>query len=141
MGKIRTEGIGEVQEFVDIVSSKCGQAGRQLSISPWLLLFGLAITIYLCTQCDYAVGLSRMMNGRVVNSERPGHTILEGKSRVTSDLILILIPLFCPVPNPLGVVGVLSAFNFPVAIYGWYGRFASAFTRILVLMNGRVKMC
>ncbi|KAH7928382.1 succinate-semialdehyde dehydrogenase [Leucogyrophana mollusca] len=68
MGKIKTEGIGEVQEFVDI--------------------------------CDYAVGLSRMMNGRVVASERPGHTILE-------------------VPNPLGVVGVLTAFNFPVAVYGW----------------------
>ncbi|PFH53437.1 hypothetical protein AMATHDRAFT_54467 [Amanita thiersii Skay4041] len=68
MGKIRTEGIGEVQEFVDI--------------------------------CDYAVGLSRMMNGRVVASERPGHSILE-------------------VPNPLGVVAVLSAFNFPVAVYGW----------------------
>lgn len=46
MGKIRTEGVGEVQEFVDI--------------------------------CDYAVGLSRMMNGRVVASERPGHSILEG---------------------------------------------------------------
>ncbi|KAJ3786065.1 succinate-semialdehyde dehydrogenase [Lentinula aff. detonsa] len=68
MGKIRTEGVGEVQEFIDI--------------------------------CDYAVGLSRMMNGRVVASERPGHTILE-------------------VPNPLGVVAVLSAFNFPVAVYGW----------------------
>ncbi|KAG8216027.1 NAD-aldehyde dehydrogenase [Butyriboletus roseoflavus] len=68
MGKIKTEGIGEVQEFVDI--------------------------------CDYAVGLSRMMNGRVVASERPGHSILE-------------------VPNPLGVVGVLTAFNFPVAVYGW----------------------
>ncbi|KAI0058350.1 NAD-aldehyde dehydrogenase [Artomyces pyxidatus] len=68
MGKIKTEGVGEVQEFVDI--------------------------------CDYAVGLSRMMNGRVVSSERPGHTILE-------------------VPNPLGIVAVLSAFNFPVAVYGW----------------------
>ncbi|TFY73094.1 hypothetical protein EWM64_g10918 [Hericium alpestre] len=68
MGKILTEGVGEVQEFVDI--------------------------------CDYATGLSRMMNGRVIGSERPGHTILE-------------------VPNPLGVVGVLSAFNFPVAVYGW----------------------
>ncbi|KAF7319415.1 NAD-aldehyde dehydrogenase [Mycena chlorophos] len=68
MGKIKTEGVGEVQEFVDI--------------------------------CDYAVGLSRMMNGRVIASERPGHSILE-------------------VPNPLGVVGVLSAFNFPVAVYGW----------------------
>ncbi|KAF8062252.1 NAD-aldehyde dehydrogenase [Lyophyllum atratum] len=68
MGKIKTEGVGEVQEFIDI--------------------------------CDYAVGLSRMMNGNVVASERPGHSILE-------------------VPNPLGVVGVLSAFNFPVAVYGW----------------------
>ncbi|KAI1787278.1 NAD-aldehyde dehydrogenase [Ganoderma leucocontextum] len=68
MGKIRTEGEGEVQEFIDIA--------------------------------DYGVGLSRMMNGRVVASERPGHSILE-------------------VPNPLGVVAVLSAFNFPVAVYGW----------------------
>jgi aldehyde dehydrogenase family 7 protein A1 len=68
MGKIRTEGEGEVQEFIDI--------------------------------CDYAVGLSRMMNGQVIASERPGHSILE-------------------VPNPLGVVAVLSAFNFPVAVYGW----------------------
>ncbi|KAI0694506.1 NAD-aldehyde dehydrogenase [Cytidiella melzeri] len=68
MGKIQTEGVGEVQEFIDIA--------------------------------DYAIGLSRMMNGRVVASERPGHSILE-------------------VPNPLGVVGVLSAFNFPVAVYGW----------------------
>ncbi|EIW79561.1 NAD-aldehyde dehydrogenase [Coniophora puteana RWD-64-598 SS2] len=68
MGKIKTEGVGEVQEFVDI--------------------------------CDYGVGLSRMMNGRVVASERPGHTIYE-------------------LPNPLGVVGVLTAFNFPVAVYGW----------------------
>jgi aldehyde dehydrogenase family 7 protein A1 len=42
-----------------------------------------------------------MMNGRVIASERPGHSILE-------------------VPNPLGVVAVLSAFNFPVAVYGWY---------------------
>ncbi|KAH0831150.1 NAD-aldehyde dehydrogenase [Lanmaoa asiatica] len=69
MGKIKTEGIGEVQEFVDI--------------------------------CDYA--------------ERPGHTILE-------------------VPNPLGVVGVLTAFNFPVAVYGWYvsGVTSCAYSRILL---------
>ncbi|KAF7292876.1 NAD-aldehyde dehydrogenase [Mycena indigotica] len=78
MGKIRTEGVGEVQEFVDI--------------------------------CDYGVGLSRMMNGRVIASERPGHSILEGN---------LLIHMASLVPNPLGVVGVLSAFNFPVAVYGW----------------------
>lgn len=68
MGKILPEGIGEVQEFVDI--------------------------------CDYAVGLSRMFAGQVLPSERSKHEILE-KWR------------------PLGLVGVISAFNFPCAVYGW----------------------
>lgn len=68
MGKILPEGIGEVQEFVDI--------------------------------CDYAVGLSRMFAGQVIPSERNQHIILE-KWR------------------PLGLVGVISAFNFPCAVYGW----------------------
>lgn len=67
-GKILPEGIGEVQEYVDI--------------------------------CDYAVGLSRTLNGSVIPSERPGHVLLEQW-------------------NPVGVVGVISAFNFPVAVYGW----------------------
>ncbi|XP_030752334.1 alpha-aminoadipic semialdehyde dehydrogenase [Sitophilus oryzae] len=68
MGKILPEGIGEVQEYVDI--------------------------------CDYAVGLSRMLSGSIFPSERPGHVLLEKW-------------------NPLGIVGVISAFNFPVAVYGW----------------------
>lgn len=68
MGKILPEGIGEVQEFVDI--------------------------------CDYAVGLSRMFAGQVIPSERNQHIILE-KWR------------------PLGLVGVISAFNFPCAVFGW----------------------
>ncbi|KAL7749392.1 Alpha-aminoadipic semialdehyde dehydrogenase [Sorochytrium milnesiophthora] len=68
MGKITAEGLGEVQEYIDI--------------------------------CDYAVGLSRMINGQVVPSERPGHFMMEQW-------------------NPLGTVGVISAFNFPVAVYGW----------------------
>ena len=68
MGKIFAEGVGEVQEYIDI--------------------------------CDYAVGLSRMLNGQVIPSERPGHAMLEQW-------------------NPLGLVGVISAFNFPVAVYGW----------------------
>ncbi|KAI0216241.1 Alpha-aminoadipic semialdehyde dehydrogenase [Lamellibrachia satsuma] len=50
--------------------------------------------------CDYAVGLSRMFAGKVLPSERPGHMLLENW-------------------NPLGVVGVITAFNFPVAVYGW----------------------
>jgi len=68
MGKIVPEGVGEVQEYVDI--------------------------------CDYAVGLSRMVGGSVFPSERPGHALLE-------------------VYNPLGVMGIISAFNFPVAVFGW----------------------
>ncbi|OCF58450.1 aldehyde dehydrogenase family 7 member A1 [Kwoniella mangroviensis CBS 10435] len=68
MGKIKSEGRGEVVEFIDI--------------------------------CDYATGLSRSMKGNVLPSERPEHVIYEN-------------------PNPLGVVGILSAFNFPVAVYGW----------------------
>lgn len=67
-GKILAEGIGEIQEYLDI--------------------------------CDYAVGLSRMLNGQVIPSERPGHFMMERW-------------------NPLGIVGVISAFNFPAAVYGW----------------------
>ncbi|KAL8276544.1 hypothetical protein RQP46_011034 [Phenoliferia psychrophenolica] len=68
MGKIRSEGKGEVQEFVDVM--------------------------------DFGVGLSRSFGGSVVPSEREKHFITE-------------------VPNPLGVVGCVTAFNFPVAVYGW----------------------
>ncbi|KAK9882820.1 hypothetical protein WA026_023331 [Henosepilachna vigintioctopunctata] len=68
MGKILPEGIGEVQEYIDI--------------------------------CDYAVGLSRMLPGSIYPSERPNHILLEKW-------------------NPLGIVGVISAFNFPCAVYGW----------------------
>eukprot|EP00123_Amoebidium_parasiticum_P000589 comp11434_c0_seq1/m.5846 comp11434_c0_seq1/g.5846 ORF comp11434_c0_seq1/g.5846 comp11434_c0_seq1/m.5846 type:complete len:541 (-) comp11434_c0_seq1:88-1710(-) len=68
VGKILPEGVGEVQEYIDI--------------------------------CDYATGLSRMINGKVLPSERPGHAMLEQW-------------------NPLGLVAVISAFNFPVAVYGW----------------------
>ncbi|UOH79695.1 hypothetical protein LQV05_000704 [Cryptococcus neoformans] len=73
MGKIKSEGKGEVQEFIDV--------------------------------CDFATGLSRTMTGRVLPSERPEHVIYE-------------------IPNPLGVVGILSAFNFPV------GHSSSRFQRL-----------
>lgn len=68
MGKIRSEGLGEVQEFIDI--------------------------------CDMAVGMSRTIDGKVLGSERPGHFMME-----------------CW--NPIGNVGVITAFNFPVAVFGW----------------------
>lgn len=68
MGKIQAEGVGEVQEFVDV--------------------------------CDYAVGLSRTFSGQILPSERSKHVILE-KWR------------------PLGLVGIISAFNFPCAVFGW----------------------
>jgi aldehyde dehydrogenase family 7 protein A1 len=68
MGKIAAEGVGEVQEFVDV--------------------------------CDLATGLSRTISGQVIPSERFGHTLLE-----------------CW--NPLGAVGIVTAFNFPCAVLGW----------------------
>ena len=68
MGKIKSEGDGEVQEYIDV--------------------------------CDMAVGLSRTIEGKVIPSERPGHFMME-----------------CW--NPLGLVGCITAFNFPVAVSGW----------------------
>jgi len=67
-GKIYQEGLGEVQEMIDI--------------------------------CDFAVGLSRQLYGLTIASERPGHKMMESW-------------------HPLGVVGVISAFNFPVAVWSW----------------------
>ncbi len=68
MGKIRTEGEGEVQEMIDI--------------------------------CDFATGLSRQLYGLTIASERQDHRMMEQW-------------------HPLGVVGVISAFNFPVAVWSW----------------------
>ncbi|TNJ46298.1 aldehyde dehydrogenase family protein [Phaeobacter sp. B1627] len=67
-GKIRSEGLGEVQEMIDI--------------------------------CDFAVGLSRQLYGLTIASERPGHRMMETW-------------------HPAGPVGVISAFNFPVAVWSW----------------------
>ncbi len=67
-GKIVSEGLGEVQEMIDI--------------------------------CDLAVGLSRQLFGLTIATERPGHRMMEQW-------------------HPLGVVGVISAFNFPVAVWSW----------------------
>src|SRR5258706_8007356 len=50
--------------------------------------------------CDFAVGQSRQLYGRTIASERPGHRMMETW-------------------HPLGVVGVISAFNFPVAVWAW----------------------
>jgi len=67
-GKPLSEGLGEVQEMIDI--------------------------------CDFAVGLSRQLYGLTIASERPGHRMMENW-------------------HPLGVVGIISAFNFPVAVWAW----------------------
>lgn len=68
MGKIKAEGIGEVQEMIDI--------------------------------CDFSVGLSRQLYGLSMHSERPGHRMYEQW-------------------HPLGPVGVITSFNFPVAVWAW----------------------
>jgi len=67
-GKITSEGLGEVQEMIDI--------------------------------CDLGVGLSRQLFGQTIATERPGHRMMEQW-------------------HPLGVVAVISAFNFPVAVWSW----------------------
>ncbi len=67
-GKIRSEGLGEVQEMIDI--------------------------------CDFAVGLSRQLYGLTIASERPNHRMMEQW-------------------HPLGPVGIITAFNFPVAVWAW----------------------
>src|SRR5262249_10898963 len=67
-GKIRSEGLGEVQEMIDI--------------------------------CDFALGLSRQLHGLTIASERPGHRMMEQW-------------------HPLGAVGIVTAFNFPVAVWSW----------------------
>jgi aldehyde dehydrogenase (NAD+) len=74
MGKIRVEGIGEVQEMIDI--------------------------------CDFAVGLSRQLYGLTMHSERPGHRMYEQW-------------------HPLGPIGIITAFNFPVAVWSWNAALAS----------------
>ncbi len=68
MGKSYQEGLGEVQEMIDI--------------------------------CDFAVGLSRQLHGLTMHSERPLHRMYEQW-------------------HPLGIVGIISAFNFPVAVWAW----------------------
>ncbi len=68
VGKIKEEGLGEVQEMIDI--------------------------------CEFAVGVSRQLYGLTIASERPGHHMRETW-------------------HPLGVIGVISAFNFPVAVWSW----------------------
>jgi aldehyde dehydrogenase (NAD+) len=67
-GKVTSEGLGEVQEMIDI--------------------------------CDFAVGLSRQLYGLTIATERPNHRMMETW-------------------HPIGVVGVISAFNFPVAVWCW----------------------
>lgn len=74
MGKIYQEGLGEVQEMIDI--------------------------------CDFSVGLSRQLYGKTMHSERPEHRMYEQW-------------------HPLGVIGIISAFNFPVAVWAWNAAIAA----------------
>jgi aldehyde dehydrogenase (NAD+) len=74
MGKIKAEGMGEVQEMIDI--------------------------------CDFAVGLSRQLYGLTMHSERPGHRMYEQW-------------------HPLGAIGIITAFNFPGAVWSWNAAIAA----------------
>jgi len=57
--------------------------------------------------CDYAAGLSRIFSGKVIQSERPSHALFE-------------------IWNPLGCIAIITAFNFPIAVYGWNNAIALA---------------
>ena len=81
MGKIHQEGLGEVQEMIDI--------------------------------CDFATGLSRQLHGLTMHSERPEHRMYEQW-------------------HPLGIVGIISAFNFPVAVWSWNAMIAAVCGNVMV---------
>jgi aldehyde dehydrogenase (NAD+) len=81
MGKIYQEGLGEVQEIIDI--------------------------------CDFAVGLSRQLYGLTMPSERPDHRLMERW-------------------HPLGIVGIISAFNFPVAVWSWNAMIAAVCGNVVI---------
>ncbi len=74
MGKIYEEGLGEVQEMIDI--------------------------------CEFAVGQSRLLNGATMHSERPFHRMYDQY-------------------HPIGIVGIITSFNFPVAVWGWNAMLAA----------------
>jgi len=91
MGKIYQEGLGEVQEMIDI--------------------------------CDFAVGLSRQLHGFTMHSERPKHRMYEQY-------------------HPLGIVGVISAFNFPVAVWSWNAMLAMVCGDVVVWKpSSKVMLC
>jgi len=81
MGKIYEEGLGEVQEMIDI--------------------------------CDFSVGLSRQLYGLTMHSERPRHRMYEQW-------------------HPLGICGIISAFNFPVAVYSWNAMIAAVCGDVMI---------
>ncbi|CAN7987274.1 unnamed protein product [Ixodes hexagonus] len=90
-----------VRQIGDALRQKKSQLGRLVSLEMGKIVAeGEGEVQEYIDICDYAVGLSRTMEGKWIPSERPGHALLEAW-------------------NPLGVVGVISAFNFPVAVYGW----------------------
>ncbi len=78
------------QDLADLVTLEAGKAGSE----------ALGEVQEMVDVCDFAVGLSRQLYGRTMPSERPGHRLMETW-------------------HPLGVVGVISAFNFPVAVWSW----------------------
>jgi aldehyde dehydrogenase (NAD+) len=91
MGKSYQEGLGEVQEMIDI--------------------------------CDFAVGLSRQLHGFTMHSERPLHRMYDQY-------------------HPLGVVGVISAFNFPVAVWAWNAMLAMVCGDVVVWKpSSKVMLC
>jgi aldehyde dehydrogenase (NAD+) len=90
-----------VRIFGDILRRNKQQLGALISIETGKILQeGRGEVQEMIDICDFAVGLSRQLYGRTIASERPGHRMMETW-------------------HPLGVVGVISAFNFPAAVWAW----------------------
>jgi aldehyde dehydrogenase (NAD+) len=90
-----------LRRFGDILRRHKQQLGTLISIETGKILQeGYGEVQEMIDICDFAVGLSRQLYGRTIPSERPGHRMMETW-------------------HPLGVVGVISAFNFPAAVWAW----------------------
>ncbi|KAL1132164.1 hypothetical protein AAG570_010121 [Ranatra chinensis] len=99
-GKWSGKGQAAWDMWAEVPAPKRGEVVRQIGEALRKKLVPLGKLVSLEMGPDYAVGLSRMYSGSIFPSERPGHVLLEQW-------------------NPLGVIGVISAFNFPLAVYGW----------------------
>ncbi|XP_028165301.1 putative aldehyde dehydrogenase family 7 member A1 homolog [Ostrinia furnacalis] len=101
-GEMPAPARGEVvRQIGDALREKLQPLGQLVSLEMGKILpEAIGEVVEYIHVCDLALGLSRTLPGTIIPSERPGHVLLEKW-------------------NPLGLIGVITAFNFPVAVFGW----------------------